>query len=230
MTLLLAATLAVGTVALADEPVAYVNGEVITREELDRAGGVPEILLTLYQSFPAFAQSLLLTEEGKAFLARYEPDVLERLILRRIQLQEARRRGLTPDEDEVTRRTEDTLCQVCAHYGLTEEGFADYLQRQGTGLEEYRHAVARDHREDLLIALLKAALWAEISVSDEEIRAYYDADPGRFVDDDGDPLPLAEVHDRIAWLLRQEKEDAHWQAWLAQARREAEVLILLSPS
>lgn len=230
MRLVLAAALALGTVALAGEPVAYVNGEVITREELDRAGGVPEILLALYQSFPKFAQSLLFTEEGKAFLARYERDVLERLILRRIQLQEARRRGLTPDEGEVSRRTEDTLRQICAHYGLSEEGFADYLEGQGTSLEEYRAAVARDHREDLLIALLKAALRAEISVSDEEIRAYYDADPSRFVDESGAPLPLAEVYDRIAGLLRQEKEHAHWQAWLAGARQEAEVLILLGPS
>jgi len=226
VTLLLAAALALGALAPAGEPVAYVNGEPITREELDRAGGLSEILFTLYQSFPAFVQSLLLTEEGKAFLARYERDVLERLILRRIQLQEARRRGLAPDEGEVARRTEETLRRICTYYGLTEAEFAARLELEGTSLEEYRDAVARDHRENLLLALLKAALRAEISITDEEVRDYYEADPGRFVDEDGNPLPLAEVYGRIADLLRQEKEDAHWEAWLARARQEAEVVIL----
>lgn len=225
--LLLAAGIAWGVVALASEPVAFVNGEPITREELDQAAGLAGILLTLSQQFPVFAQSLLLTEEGKAFLARYERDVLEKLILRRIQIQEALRRGLGADEGEVSRRTEATLRQVYARYGLTEKEFAARLLAQGYTLAQFREDIARDHRENLLIAALKAALRAEIVVSDEEIRAYYDEDPGRFVDENGNPLSLDDVRDRIAALLRLDKEEAAWQAWLAQARQAANVEITL---
>lgn len=227
MRTLLIVWIAFGAVALAAEPVALVNGEPITREELDRATGLAEVVFSLYQQFPTFAQSLLLTEEGKVFLARYEQDVLEKLILRRIQLQEAAVRGLVADEDEVSKRTQDALAQVCAHYGLTEGEFAAQLLAQGYSIEQYRDAIAREYREKLLLAALKAALLAEIAVSDEEIQAYYDEDPGRFVDDNGQPLPLAEVRDRIAAFVRLDKEEAHWLDWLRQTRERAEVEINL---
>ncbi len=225
--LVLALALVLGGVALARDPVAVVNGEPISREDLDRASGLAEIVFVLAQQFPAFAQTILLTEEGKALVARYERDVLEKLILRRIQLQEAARRGLAADEDEVARRTDATLAQVCAHYNLTEDAFAAQLLTQGYSLAQYREDIARGHRENLLLAALKGALLAEIAVSDEEIQAYYDEDPLRFVDDDGNPLPLSKVWERIAAFLRRDKEEAHWLAWLRQAREGAKVEINL---
>lgn len=226
MTLGIALALAVGFLASA-QPVAYVNGEPITRDELDRAARLSEIVLILYQSHQAFAQALLSTPEGKAFLARYEREVLEGLILRRIAVQEALRRGLSVDEGDVARRTEATLREVRAQYGFTEEAFRAYLEAQGFTLEAYREEVARRHREDLLLAALRAALAAEILVTEEEVRAYYEEDPGRFVDEDGNPLALEEVYERIVALLRLDKADAHWRAWLEAARREAAVEIIL---
>ncbi|QAA76779.1 MAG: hypothetical protein BIP78_1013 [Candidatus Bipolaricaulis sibiricus] len=221
------ACLAVGMAALASDPVAVVNGEPILREELDRATGLAEIVFMLSQQFPGFAQSLLLTDEGKAFVARYERDVLEKLILRRIQLQEATRRGLAVDEGEVAQRTRGTLAQIYAHYGLTEAEFEERLLAQGYTLERYREDIARDHRERLLLAALKASVVAEIAVSDEEIQAYYDEDPSRFVDEDGQPLALDDVRDRIETLIRRDKGEAVWQAWLVQARQGSTVEIKL---
>ena len=223
----LLAWIAFGGFALAGEPVGFVNGDPITREQLDRATGLAEVVFSLYQQFPSFAQSLLLTEEGKAFLSRYELDVLEKLVVRQIQIQEARGRGLVADEDEVAKRAQDALARVCAHYGLTEDGFAAQLLAQGSSLEQYREIIAREYREKLLIAALKSSVLSEIEVDDEEIQAYYDADPGRFVDDDGNTLPLAEVRDRVAALLRLDKEEAHWLDWLRRARERAQVEINL---
>lgn len=223
----LIACITLGVVALAGEPVALVNGEPVSREELDRETGLADIVFFLSRQFPGFAQSLLLSEEGKALLARYERDVLEKIIMERIQLQEARKRGLTVDEDEVNRRTQDTLDQIYAHYGLNEREFAAQLLAQGYTLDEYREDIARKHREKLLIAELKAALRAEITVSEEEIEAYYDEDPGRFVDDNGETLPLDRVRERIAALLRLDKEEAHWQDWITRSRSEANVEIKL---
>ncbi|HEU67741.1 MAG TPA: hypothetical protein ENN53_00675 [Candidatus Acetothermia bacterium] len=225
--ILLVACLAWGAVAAASEPVAYVNGEPITREELDQATGLAEILFSLSQRFPSFAQSLLLTEEGKGFLARYERDVLEKLILQRVQVQEARARGLTVDEGEVERRTEETLNQIYLYYDLSEEEFAAELLSQRDSLERFRNDIARQHRENLLLSALKAAVLAEITVSEEEIQSSYNEDPERFVDEDGEPLPFPHVRERIAAILRAEKEEAHWQAWLAAARSRAAVEINL---
>ena len=225
--ILLIACVAFGVFARAGEPVAIVNGEPITRQELDRATDLAEILFSLSQQFPAFAQSLLLTEEGKSFLARYERDVLEKLILRRIQLQEAKARGLTADEGEVAERTQDTLAQVRAYYGFTEEELAAELLSQGYTLDQFREDIAHQHREKLLLDALKAAVMAEVTVSEEEIEAYYSKDPSRFVDDRGEVIPLEGVRDRIATTLLLAKGEAHWQNWLRQARERADVVIIL---
>lgn len=225
--ILLVACIVFGGLALAQEPVALVNGEPITREELDMATGLSEVIFSLYQEFPAFAQSLLLTEEGKAFLARYERDVLEKIILRRIQVQEARARGLTADEAEIAKRTQDTLDQIYAYYGLAEDELIAELLSQGYTLDQFRDDIARQHREKILIEALKAAVMAEVTVTEEEIESYYGTDPTRFVDEAGEMLSLDEVRDRIAAILRTEKGEAHWQDWLAKAREGADVEINL---
>lgn len=225
--ILLVACTVFGVLALAQGPVALVNGEPITREELDRATGLSEVIFSLYQQFPAFAQSLLLTEEGKAFLARYERDVLEKIILRRIQLQEAQARGLVADEAEIAKRTQATLDQIYVYYGLTEDALAAELLAQGYTREQFVADIARQHRERILIEALKAAVMAETPVAEEEITAYYDANPTRFRNEAGETLPLEAVRDRIAAILLAEKGEVHWQDWLAAARQKADVVITL---
>ncbi|MFH1610148.1 MAG: SurA N-terminal domain-containing protein [Candidatus Bipolaricaulota bacterium] len=225
--ILLVACIVFGVLALAQGPVALVNGEPITREELDMATGLSEVIFALYQQFPAFAQSLLLTEEGKAFLARYERDVLEKIILRRIQIQEAQARGLTADEAEIAKRTQDTLDQIYAYYGLTEDELIAELLYQGYTLEQFMEDIARQHRDEILIETLKAAVIAEVTVTEDEIESYYGTDPTRFVDEAGEMLPLEAVRDRIATILLGEKGEAYWQDWLTKAREGADVEINL---
>lgn len=68
---------------------------------------------------------------------------------------------------------------------------------------------------------------AEITASEEEIESSYHGDAERFLDEDGQPLPVSHVRERIAAILRAEKGEAHWQAWLATAREQAAVEINL---
>ena len=97
----LAVVLGLGIAAFAQGPVAIVNGEEISRQELDRATGLSSLLFTLYQQFPRFAQTLLTTQEGKALIQRYQRDVLEQLIMRKLELQEAAARGLERAREEI---------------------------------------------------------------------------------------------------------------------------------
>jgi hypothetical protein len=225
--ILVAVVVVFGALALAQEPVATVNGEPISRDELNQVTDLSRIVLTLYQQFPNFVQSLLLTHEGKAFLDRYERDMLEKIILRKIQLQEARALGIVPDEESVAAETEETLNQIMAQYSLTEEGLASQLLLQGTTLDAFRADIARHVREQLMIEALQAYVTAEATVSEEEIRAYYDNNPDRFTDASGNKTPFSDVHDKIAALILSEKRSAIWQAWLSEVRQRAQVEINL---
>lgn len=219
--------LGLGFAALAQGPVAVVNGEEISRQELDRATRLTNIIFTLYQSFPDFAQTLLTTEEGKALISRYQRDVLEKLILRKLELQEAKARGLEPQPDRVEARVRDVLTQIKQQNGLSDDELVDILTRQGRTLEDFKADIAAQAREQLMIEMLRDQVTAEATVTEEEISAYYREHPDRFQDDSGAIKPLEEVHDDIAALILDGKRSDLWNSWLGELRQGADVVILL---
>lgn len=212
---------------LAQTPVAVVNGEPITKTELDNATRLNNILFTLYYQYPRFAQSLLTTPEGKVFLARYQRDVLEDLIMRKIQLQEAQARGIAADPAKVEEMLDQMLESIKTYYGLSDEELVAELANEGLTLEEFRAQLRPQAEEQVLMEALKAAVTANVTLSEEEIAAYYEENRDQFVDDKGNQLSLAEVREKIGAFLIAQKQEEVWQAWLKQAREAANVQINL---
>jgi len=219
--------LGLGLAALAQEPVAVVNGEEISRAELDRATGLNSILLTLYQQFPRFAQTLLTTEEGKALIQRYQRDILEQLVLRELELQEAAARGIEPDAAQVEAKVEEVLARILQQNALSLEDLTRLLSQQGRTLEDFRAQIAEQAREQLTIELLRNQVTAEATVTEDEIQTYYQEHQDRFQDESGTVKPLEEVHDDIAALILDQKRSQIWSAWLEELRAGADVQILL---
>ncbi|MBC7097854.1 SurA N-terminal domain-containing protein [Candidatus Bipolaricaulota bacterium] len=216
-----------GLSALGQEPVALVNGQEISRQELEQATGLTSLIYTIYQQFPRFAQTLLTTEEGSALIRRYQRDVLEQLILRELEVQEAEARGLEPDAATLEDKVQETMDQILMQNDLTEEELSDILAQQGRTLEGFREEVTVQVREQLMIQALQEAVTAPASVSEEEIEAYYQEHPDRFTDEAGEIRPLAEVHDDIEALLLDQKRGELWRSWLEETRAAADVQIML---
>lgn len=217
-----------GTVALAQEPVAIVNGEPIEREELESIANLSQIIFTIYQQFPSFAQTLLLTEEGEALLHRYELDILEQLIRWALVLQEGQARGIEPAQETVDQRTQGMLDQIIQQNRLEgEEGLAAALAQQGRTLADFREEVAQQVWEQLVIEQVQQEVTAAVTVTEEEIQGYYEDNPSQFMGEEGEPLPLEEVRDQVVSSLLSQKRSEAWRNWLAQAREAAEVTINL---
>ncbi len=226
--LMLTACLAVaGLTGLAEEPAAVVNGEEITRDELQAAANLNQIVFGIYQQFPAFAQTLLATEEGEALLERYEQDVLDELIERRLQRQAAGERGITPNEDEVQEWVDQTLENIKQQHQLTDEELVAALAQQGTSLEEFREEIAVDVREHLVREALKEEVIADVRVSQEEALEYYEEKPDQFRDEEGELLPFEEVEETIAEELVVQAQERAWRDWLVELRAQADITINL---
>lgn len=225
--IVVAVSVAIGLTSLAQEPVALVNGDPITREELDGYTNLNYILYTLYTQHTRFAMSLLSTPEGQAFLERYERDSLEELILRKIQLQEAEALGLVADEAAISAKVDEYINWIKSYYGLTDEGLVQELEASGMTLEEYREDLAAQAREQVLLAALKQEITKNVAVTEEEIAQYYADNPDQFKNEAGEPMTLEEARDKIYTKLLSEKRDTAWQEWLSQARASAEVEIRL---
>jgi parvulin-like peptidyl-prolyl isomerase len=138
---------------------ATVNGTVITQREVD--GRVAELLPTL--SFHAN-----MAPEKMRALRR---TALEELALDELIVQEARGMGLTPDEQAV-----DTALAAVRGRFTTEKAFEAALASSQLSKRELRRQL---ERAELVRDARKAH--APADPTREDVRAYYDANPGKFL-------------------------------------------------
>lgn len=144
-----------------NEKVAVVNGVAINRAEFDRdMDGVKQQFLSMGQPMPPER------------LAEVQNEVLQNLISTELLYQEAQKQGIKVEASDVEKRlaslkqrfpTEDQFNNVLDKMNLTEAGLKSQLERS------------------LVIEkLIDQEVNDKISVSDEEIKAYYDANPSLF--------------------------------------------------
>ena len=122
-------------------------------------------------------------------------NVKEGIIMRKLLLTLADYRGIEVTEEEV----EETLSQARGDY--PDEEWANLLEGQLYTAESFREVI----RNSLIIdRVIKTEVLDKISVSDEEIQAYYEAHEEDFTSDQG-LLPLGIVRGLIEQTLRENK-------------------------
>jgi parvulin-like peptidyl-prolyl isomerase len=106
------------------------------------------------------------TEEGRRKEALLREGVVSELIDRELIRQEAERRNLRPAPERVAEEEKRAVEQLGG-----EEKFKAYLAEHNLTREEYMEAV----RSPLYGELLRRELGKNLSVSDEEVKSFYDA-------------------------------------------------------
>lgn len=125
--------------------VARVNGEPVTSEEFNKA--------------------LLPYSPSKEEIPALKRRVLDQLIEKRLELQEARKLELTVTDEELNQRIKETM----GSYPKSE--FVTFLTKEGTTFEEWKDGV----RENILLEkLVTFQVYLPIKVSEKEITAYYE--------------------------------------------------------
>ncbi len=124
--------------------VAWVNGEPITLEEFNKA--------------------LLSYSPSREELPALKRRVLDQLIEKRLEFQEARRLGLTVTSEELNQRIRETM----GSYPKSE--FVTFLAKEGITFEEWKNGV----RENILLEkLITSQIYLPLKVSEKEITIYY---------------------------------------------------------
>ena len=186
---------------LEGEVVATVDGEItaydlaISQEQISAAARAQGVDLT----DPASQQSI-------------RDQAIEMLVNTELLRQEAERRGLSVTEEEVTARYETLVSEVGG-----EEVLAERMGEFGVSED----ILFRDIRNELTIQKLLDEVFAEteISVSDEDIAAFYESAGGV---DAGLP-PLEEVRDQIEQQLMSSEEQTVITNFVENLREEASV-------
>ncbi|MCI0484224.1 MAG: peptidylprolyl isomerase [candidate division NC10 bacterium] len=147
---------AAGQAVLIDKVVAVVNDEVITLSEIHKEGKPLIQRIREELSEDTRARQMQITQR----------QILDALILRRLQLQEAKKEKVVVEQSEVTA----TIEQIKKERGLTTDAqFTEALARESLTLEELRTRVWEQLTVDRLIT---RKVRTSIVVSDEEVARY----------------------------------------------------------
>ncbi|MEA3274374.1 MAG: peptidylprolyl isomerase [Pseudomonadota bacterium] len=145
-----------------DSIVAVVNGDVIVRSELEH-----EIDLVIPQ-----LQGRSTEVPPRSVLAR---QVLDRIILKRLQIQQAEALGIEVDDAMLTQ----AITNIAARNGMTLEDLRNTLETGGIRFEDFRE----DTRMQILTSRLQAQeVVKNITVTDQEIDRFLEQESGRLIE------------------------------------------------
>lgn len=142
---------------LIEKVVAVVNGEVLTLTELQEEG--KPLLRRIVQEFTG--------EEQQEQMKATQQQLLEAMILRRLQLQDAKKEGMQASPAEVTTAIEE----IKRRNGFkTDEELKAALTKEGITFERFKKGV----EEQLLLSkIVNKQVTSKVILSEEELQHYY---------------------------------------------------------
>jgi len=148
--------------------VAKVSGKEILKEEFNK---MFDIFKTQYEQ--QFGTEVWDQEvEGRKFGDVAREKLLDMLIDEKLQMEKAAELGIAATDDEVNAEIENAR-----KYFDTEEKFNEFLKGQGIDLEYFKKSV----KKELTINKLVDKLTENITVTEEELKNYYDTHQDEFM-------------------------------------------------
>lgn len=150
--------------------VAKVNGQIITKEEFNQNF---ELYKNSYEQ--QYGKDIWNKDiEGKKFIDVVKEQVVEKLILDRLIIEAADKQGIA-----VTQKEADDEIAAIKEYFEDEQNYLDFLASQGLTEEQFADEV----KKDLIITKYRDKLVENVTVSEEEVQAYYDENIKEFKKD-----------------------------------------------
>jgi peptidyl-prolyl cis-trans isomerase SurA len=162
---------------LADEIVAIVNRDAITRRELDKRVQAARITLG--------RQNIQLPPDNVL-----QRQVLERMLVERTQLQEAADMGIRVDDAQLDR----AISRIAEQNRVTISQMRSQLERDGVSFADYREDL---RREILMVRARERAVDSQVQVSEAEIDAALQEQSGQRGGGEASVLTLAQILVRV---------------------------------
>lgn len=173
----------VRSAVMLDRVVAVINKEVITWSELYK--------MMEYEASDRV--SALNDSERMKIFRDNEALLLEKLIDMRLQMQDAKRLGITVTPEEVN----EAIRNIKSKYKLTDDSLEEYLKKERLSVEEYKKRLAE---QIILSQYVNMQIRNKIVVSDQEVATYMEANRGSFRNSDA--FKLRQI------FLKKSKDDA----------------------
>ncbi|HYE11442.1 MAG TPA: peptidylprolyl isomerase [Patescibacteria group bacterium] len=148
--------------------VAVVGGEQIMKTEFNQMFEMFKVQYEQQYGTEIWEQDV----DGRKYIDVMKEKVLDMLVDIKVQEQEALKSGITATEEEIEAEVEKAR-----KYFDSEEKFNEFLTSQKMTMEYLRDTI----RKDILVSKLQEKLTTEVSVTDDEVAAYYGANQDQFI-------------------------------------------------
>lgn len=177
-----------------DVIVAQVGDAQVTLAEVKKEMVYPEQMLIMQ-----FGEDYKNNEQAMAFYKEQENAVVNYLIESKLLVQDAENFGIEVTDEEV----QAEIDKVKANFE-SEEAFQTAMEQEGLTLETYSQFI----KENLIIAKTLEKVTADIEVTDEEAKAFYDANIAQFTQPAGAELAhiLVETEEEAKDIKKQYDE------------------------
>lgn len=166
--------------AIAKSPVAVVNGEKITRADLDKN---PNMMSVIAQVKQQYGENYEKNEDAKQVLKTQRQQVLENMITEKVVEQKAKELKLLPDEaklkTEVEKQYNDIKKQQFAN---DETKFQAALKQQNLTEQSLKELFTTQLRSQEMYKNVSDNLTKDVKVDDKKVEEYYNANKNQYTE------------------------------------------------
>ncbi|MFL0195142.1 peptidylprolyl isomerase [Clostridium sp. WILCCON 0269] len=166
--------------AIANSTVAVVNGEKITRSDLDKDPNTMQLISQIKQQY---GENYEKNEDAINTIKTQKEQILDDLITNKVVEQKAKELKLLPEESKLKSDMEDKIKQIKQqNFGNNDEQFEAALKAQGFTEESFKSMFLSQLRTQEILEKVSDSIAKNIKITDKEIEDYYNANKNKFTE------------------------------------------------
>jgi foldase protein PrsA len=166
--------------AIANSTVAVVNGEKITRGDLDKD---PNTIQLLSQVKQQYGEDYEKNQEAVSAIKTQKEQILDNMITNKVVEQKAKELKLLPDEKKLKTTADDQIAQIKKQqFGGSAEEFDAALKAQGFTEESFKSMYLSQLRDQQIQQKISDSLTKNVKITDKQIEDYYKANQDKYTE------------------------------------------------
>jgi foldase protein PrsA len=176
--------------AIANSTVAVVNGEKITRGDLDKN---PNTMQLISQAKQQYGEDYAKNDEAVSVIKNQKGQILDSMITMKVIEQKAKELKLLPDENKLKSEMNSQIAQIKKQqFGNNTEQFDAALKAQGFTESSFKDMYLSQLKAQQIEQKVSDSLTKNVKVTDKQIEDYYKANQDKFTEQT-DKMHLAHI-------------------------------------
>ncbi|MDW8801674.1 peptidylprolyl isomerase [Clostridium sp. A1-XYC3] len=165
--------------AIAKSPVAVVNGEKITRGELDKSADMMGVVAQLKQKY---GENYDKNDEAKEILKTERQKVVDKMVTEKVIEQKAKELKLMPDESKLKTEVDKQYSDTKQQFESSGAKFDEVLKKEGFTEQSLKDFFLAQTRNNEIFKNVTDNLSKDIKIDDKKVGDYYNSNKNQFTE------------------------------------------------